>query len=132
MLLIVVPQNGELPQPSLEPPQNGLDPLDHIVVLDDIARDHEQVGGPAAAEVDDPLEEIGARSSGAKWKSLSWTICSPSSDAGQAGHRHLPLAQAEPERIVAGQSQQPRMAAAADQGVAAASQVPGRSSGDVR
>ena len=57
VLLVVVPQNGELPQASFQSPEDRLDPLDHVVVLDDIARDENQVSGPAAAELDDPFEE---------------------------------------------------------------------------
>jgi hypothetical protein len=40
VLVIVVPQNCELTKPSAQPPEDGFDPLNHIVVLDDIARDH--------------------------------------------------------------------------------------------
>ena len=96
MLLIVVPQNGELSQASFEPPENRLDPLDHIVVLDDIAGDQEQVGGPGAAGVDDQFEEmpLEARS---EVEVAELDDLQPVERAGQARDRHLPLAKAEPE-----------------------------------
>src|SRR5438874_1692076 len=56
VILVVIAQDRELAQPGLERAEQGLDPRDRLVIIDDVPGEDEQIGLPAVAGVDHALE----------------------------------------------------------------------------
>ena len=114
MLVVVVPQHRELAEASLKRREDWLDPLDDIVVFDEIARDEKEVRRPIAAVVDYSLEEPAVEAA-CEVEVAELDDLQAVERCGQTGNRYLPVAKTKPERLVSGQSQEPVMRAIADQ-----------------
>ena len=131
MLVVVVAQDRELAQAGLQSAEHRLDPVDRVVVLDEVAGDDEQVGAPAAAGVDDRLEELPLEAGG-EVEVAELDDLQAVERRGQVRDRHVPLAEAQPERLVAAAAAAARNAGRRRSSASAPSARPGRASATSR
>ncbi len=117
MPVVVISQNCEFPEAGFQWAENGLDPFDRVVVLDDVAGDEEQVCCSRLAFVDDAFEEVPVEARG-EVEVAELDDLKSVERLRQAGHAQLPIAKTELERVVAGEPQEPGAVAGTDQGCA--------------
>ena len=117
VLVVMISQNCEFAEAGFQWAENGLDPCDCLIVLDDVAGDEEEVRGFGLACIDDAFEEVAVEARG-EMEVAELEDVKSVERRWQAGHPQLPIAKAELERVVSGEPQEPGAVTGTDQGFA--------------